>query len=145
MLKELLPLLHKACYAFAIVFGAMIVDLISGLWKAKKNGKATRSKALRQSVSKLITYEGSLFICIGTDAMLYLCEFWKFITFIDLTCTPVLTLLCGIFLCIVEFISVMENAETKLKKNMDEAVETIKKGIDTYKEIRDNKTTPITK
>lgn len=142
MIKELLPLLHKACYAFTIVFGAMIVDLISGLWKAKKNGKATRSKALRQSVSKIITYEGSLFICIGIDSLLYLCEFWKFVTFIDLTQTPVFVLLCGIFLCFVEFRSVMENAETKLKKNMDE---TIKKGIDTYKEIRDNKTTPTTK
>ena len=48
MIKELLPLLHKACYAFTIVFGAMIVDLISGLWKAKKNGKATRSKLKRE-------------------------------------------------------------------------------------------------
>ena len=55
-----------------IVLGAMSVDLISGVNKARQRGEATTSRLLRKTISKFITYEGCLFLGLLVDLLIYL-------------------------------------------------------------------------
>jgi phage-related holin len=41
----------------ATVLALMLIDLVTGVWAAKKRGEAIRSAALRRSVSKLLVFE----------------------------------------------------------------------------------------
>lgn len=119
-LTECKGLLLIACYVFVIVFGAIIVDLISGLRKAYVNHQIRTSKALRCTITKFIQYEGAVFIGLSIDLCLHFTNLWKLVSVIDLHDTPIIMLLIGIYLCIIEFISVRENADVKDKKRQAE-------------------------
>ena len=55
-----------------IVFFAMMIDLASGLRKAKIRGELRSSQALKRSITKFITYEGSMIIALGVDMLIHM-------------------------------------------------------------------------
>lgn len=115
-LGDISGMMSVAVIAMLIVLMAMVVDLISGLRKAKQRGDLRTSTGLKRTLSKFISYEGGMLIASGVDILIHLCKLYQ-LFHLDVICgVPVITCGVGVFLCIVEFISVREKAEAKTKK-----------------------------
>lgn len=110
--ENMLVIIVLACI---IVFMAMCVDLISGLHKAKQRKEIRSSYGLKRSLGKFIMYEGGMLIACGIDVLMHFCKLLKVVHMDVIYGIPVVTCLLGIFLLIVEFISVREKADDKTK------------------------------
>ena len=110
-----------ALVAMIMVLMAMIVDLISGLRKAKVRGEYRSSEALKRTFTKFITYEGGMIIALCFDILIHMSRLVQLFGLDVIYGVPVISCLVGAFLCVVEFISVREKAEQKTKKQMDDA------------------------
>jgi hypothetical protein len=102
-----------------IVFAAMSIDLTSGISKAKQRGEITTSRLLRKSVNKFITYEGSLFLGLLVDILIYISKlfeiFHKFFNFEHLFLgIPIVSSIIAMFLVSIELKSIFEKADQKL-------------------------------
>lgn len=126
-LSQIKPLLITLAVVFVLVFLAILVDLASGIYKAKINNVLRTSKALRCTINKFIQYEGSIVIAFSIDVCLNLSQLWTFIKAIDLNAIPIVSLLMGAYLCIIEIVSVRENADTKVKKREKAVIDGAKK------------------
>jgi len=120
-LLSLKRLISVAVVAMVVVLGAMTVDLASGLYKAKLRGELRTSEGLRRTLMKFITYEGGMLIAVGVDMLLHLSQLGALFHLDVLTNVPLVTCLVGIFLLIVEMLSVKEKADAKTQKSIDEA------------------------
>ncbi len=60
MIAEIPPMLTVIVIACVLVLGAMCIDLVSGLYKAKQRGEIRSSWGLKRTLTKFITYEGSM-------------------------------------------------------------------------------------
>lgn len=109
--------------AMIIVLLAMMVDLASGLYKAKQRGDLRTSEGLKRTLSKFISYEGGMLIAAGVDVLMHLCRLADVLHIGVLKGIPIITCLVGVFLLVVEFMSVREGADEKTKKEV-RAVET---------------------
>ena len=109
-------LLKMVVLVMLLVLAAMIIDLGSGLYKAKQRGELRTSEALRRTLSKFISYEGGLAIAAMVDVLISMAKFFELFGIGRLSEVPVVTILVGIFLLIVEFMSVREKADEKTKK-----------------------------
>lgn len=109
-------------FVMLAVLMAMIVDLGAGLYKAKQRGEMRRSEALRRTLSKFISYHGGLLIAMMVDLLIHFLKLYTIIGLPMLSSVPVITILVGIFLLAVEFLSVREKADEKTKKNQAEAL-----------------------
>ena len=109
-------------FVMLAVLMAMIVDLGAGLYKAKQRGEVRRSEALRRTLSKFISYHGGLLIATMVDLLIHFLHLYAIIGLPVLSSVPVVTILVGIFLLAVEFLSVREKADEKTKKNQAEAL-----------------------
>ena len=121
------PLFHVAVIVMLLVLLAMIIDLGAGLYKAKQRGELRTSEALRRTLSKFISYEGGLAIAVMVDVLISFAKFFELFGLTMISAVPVVTILVGIFLLIVEFLSVREKADEKTKKQQKEAAELIGK------------------
>ena len=101
--------------ACVIVFVAMIIDLASGLNKAKQRGEVRSSYGLSRSLSKFIMYEGGMLIAAGVDLLMHFSKLLIILHLNVLYGIPVITCILGIFLLIVEGLSVREKADDKTK------------------------------
>ena len=106
---------------YLIILMAMSVDLACGIRKAKIRGEYTNSTALSRSVTKFITYEGGLLIATGVDLLIHLGKFWEILGLDVMIGIPLVTIVIGIFVCSVEWISIREKADEKTKKEMKQA------------------------
>lgn len=118
-----------AVIVMLLVLAAMIIDLGAGLYKAKQRGELRTSEALRRTLAKFISYEGGLMIATMADLFVYFCKFYTLIGVNVLVGVPVVSLLVGLFLLIVEFMSVREKADKKTKKQQEKVAEFISKLI----------------
>lgn len=107
--------------AMVIVLFAMMIDLASGLYKAKLRGEIRTSEGLRRTLMKFITYEGGMMIAAGVDALITMSSLEILFRLEALYRIPVVTILVGIFLLVVEFLSVREKADEKTKTNFTKA------------------------
>lgn len=123
-LKEMTVLMVIACI---IVFFAMMIDLASGLYKAKQRGEIRSSWGLKRTLSKFIMYEGGMLIAFGVDTLMYFSKLFELFQLRAITGVPVFTCLIGIFLLLVEFMSIREKSDLKTKKDFSEAGELIQK------------------
>jgi len=123
--------------AMMVVFVAMMLDLASGLYKAKLRGDVRSSQALKRTITKFITYEGGMLIAAGVDLLMHLSRLVGLFGLDSIAGVPVITCLVGVFLLIVEFISIREKADKKTKKEMADAADMITKmlGDDNFKEV----------
>lgn len=101
-----------------VVLFAMIVDLGSGLYKAHIRGDARRSEALKRSAYKFLTYEGAMMVAACIDILMHFGHFFSLVGLHALDNVAVVTIMIGIFLCIVELLSIRENAEKKTHAQM---------------------------
>jgi len=136
-----------------IVFLAMMVDLAAGLYKAKVRGDARRSEALKRTGYKFLIYEGGILIASMVDLMIHMGKAYLILGWDMAWGVPFVTLVMGIFWCVVEFLSVREKADEKIHSDISKAerlaaqilkiVEAIKKGenpdIEHVKEILEGK------
>lgn len=120
ILTDIAPMLSVMVVAMVIVFIAMAIDLVSGINKAKMNGKMRTSWGLKHTMSKFIMYEGGLLIAGGVDVLMHSSHLYDLFCLHAIKGVPVITCLVGAFLCVVEFLSVREKADVKLKKEFGE-------------------------
>lgn len=120
-------LLKMVVFVMLAVLLAMVIDLVSGLYKAKQRGELRTSEALRRSLSKFISYEGGLAIAAMVDGLISMADFFGLFGISRLSAVPVVTILVGIFLLVVEFMSVREKADAKTKKQQAAAAELLTK------------------
>ena len=116
-----------AVMACIIVLVAMLVDLASGIHKAKMRGEIRSSWGLKRSLTKFIMYEGGMLIAFGVDLLIYFSRLFELFHLNVITGVPVVTCLIGIFLLVVEFMSIREKSDKKTKKDFSEAGELITK------------------
>ena len=115
-------MLAIACACALFVMLAMLIDLISGLYKAKLRGELRTSYGLSRSVSKFILYGGSVMIALMVDIMVHYSRLFVLMKLLPIVGVPVITCLVSVFLCVIEFISIREKAEDKVRKRMDKTL-----------------------
>ncbi|MBR4552900.1 MAG: phage holin family protein [Bacteroidaceae bacterium] len=102
----------------AVVLMALVGDLCAGLYKAKLRGDARTSYALKRSVYKFLTYEGAVLVGGCIDLLMHFAHFFRLIGIASLDNVPLVAILVGIFLCVVELLSIREKADAKTHKTM---------------------------
>lgn len=107
--------------AMVIVLVAMAIDLVSGVNKAKANGQMRTSWGLKRTISKFVMYEGCLLISAGVDILMHSSHLYDLLRLEALRGVPFVTCLVGVFLCVVEFLSVKESADVKMQKEFADA------------------------
>lgn len=101
-------------FIWALVGIAMIIDLITGIKKARKNGGATTSNGLRKTCKKAEHYFVPLAAASVLDLILSIIPAYEL---------PYGSIIYGLFCAGTEFFSVFENTHTK--KERKEIVKTI--------------------
>lgn len=104
-----------------IVFIAMMVDLGSGLYKAYLRGDTRRSEALKRTGYKFCLYEGTILIASGVDVMIHMARVSQWFGWEIIYNIPLITIILGIFWCVVEFLSVREKADEKTHSDIAKA------------------------
>lgn len=118
--ENMLSIVVLACF---IVLCAMVIDLISGLIKAKQRGEIRSSWGLKRSLNKFIMYEGGMLIAAGIDLLMHTSHLYQLFALEAIYGIPVLTCLLGVFLLVVEFLSVREKADEKTRTEMSRVAE----------------------
>lgn len=116
VLSDVSQMLSVIVAAMVIVMIAMSVDLVSGVNKAKANGQMRTSWGLKRTISKFVMYEGCLLIAAGVDILMHSSHLYDLLHLDALRGVPFITCLVGVFLCVVEFLSVKESADVKMQK-----------------------------
>lgn len=111
----MLAIVVLACF---IVLCAMIIDLISGLAKAKQRGEIRSSWGLKRSLNKFIMYEGGMLIAAGIDLLMHTSHIYQLFALEVIYGIPVITCMLGVFLLVVEFLSVREKADEKTRTEL---------------------------
>ena len=124
---------------------AIILDTITGVWRAKKLGIPITSRGLSAIISKLMLYEVAV---IG----FYLIDFWILndIILVFFSIPLMLTKILSLVLCSIEVISINENIKAvkgidlwASLKNLLQRSKEIKQDIDGVRYNKDSTTTPI--
>lgn len=115
--------------ACIIVLLSMMIDLASGLHKAKMRGEIRSSWGLKRTLTKFITYEGAVILAFFVDVFLFWSRLFELFHLNAITGVPVVTCLIGIFLVVVELMSIMEKSDRKTKKDFSEAGELLTKAL----------------
>ena len=108
-----------------LVLVAMMIDLASGIHKAKLRKEFIRSEVLKRTLTKFISYEGGLSIAAMVDALIHMAGLFPLIGLSVLHNIPIVAILVGIFLLAVEFMSVNEKADEKTKRQQKETLDLI--------------------
>jgi len=102
-----------------IILVGMMWDLAVGIRKAMERGEARTSYGLARTATKMLTYYGAFGIGACIDVLLHVGKVWQLVGLAStLESAPVVATLIAIFLCVIEGISILENADTKAKKRM---------------------------
>lgn len=109
--------------SMVVVFFAMVLDLVSGLVKAKQRNEIRSSYGLKRTLSKFIMYEGGMLIAAGVDLLIQLSHLLELFHLGLLHGVPVITLLLGIYLLVVEGVSIGEKADQKIRGEMQKVNE----------------------
>lgn len=119
MTQTLIDMSRLLAMDAVIILVGMMWDLAVGIRKAMERGEARTSYGLARTATKMLTYYGAFGIGACIDVLLHVGRVWQLVGLADtLDSVPVVATLIAIFLCIVEGISILENADTKAKKRM---------------------------
>lgn len=124
--ESMISIVVAACI---VVFLAMIIDLGSGLMKAKQRHEIRSSWGLKRTLNKFIMYEGGMLIAAGVDLLIHFSHLLQLFHLDLIYGIPVITCLLGIFLLLVEFLSVREKADEKTKTEIARAADAASKLI----------------
>lgn len=121
---------------YILVFFVVILDLISGLQKAKRRGKLRSSYAMRKTVDKLVRYFSMLLVITAIDAVQMLAvSQWDLATGHMVPILPFLTFLAAMFVGFIELKSIYENSEEKEQARIEDAADDIGKLLTKFPEI----------
>jgi len=120
-----------AAACFISVFIAIIVDLISGIRKAKKSKQEIRSKPLSRTVMKFVVYESAMIITTMIDYMLHFSHLFVLMKLHPIVGVPVITCLAGVFICIIEIFSIFEKADEKTRHRSEAIVQAMIEALGT--------------
>lgn len=126
-----------------VVFFAMLIDLISGLYKASLRGEVRRSEALKRTGYKFALYEGTILIAAGVDLLIHIAKFPLWFGWDLVYGIPLVTIALGIFWCTVEFLSVKEKADEKTHGHMKETMHLASEIAKLLQAIKEGKTIEI--
>lgn len=124
--ESMLSIVVMACF---IVLCAMVIDLVSGLIKAKQRGEIRSSWGLKRSLNKFIMYEGGMLIAAGIDLLMHASHVYQLFSLEAIYGIPVVTCLLGVFLLVVEFLSVREKADEKTRTEMSRVADLASKMV----------------
>lgn len=130
LLLEIGQMLSVIVVAMVIVLFAMVIDLVCGINKARQNGQMRTSWGLKRTMSKFIMYEGGMLIAAGVDILMHSSHLYELFNLAVLRGVPFITCLVGVFLCIVEFMSVRESADIKTQKEFERTANLIGQVVD---------------
>ena len=106
------------------VLVAMMWDLVVGIRKAQERGEARTSYGLARTATKMLTYYGVFGIGACIDVLLHIGRVWELFGLDGtLHAIPIVATLVAIFLCVIEGLSITENADAKMKKNAGKVAE----------------------
>ena len=119
MTQTLIDMSRLLAMDAVIILVGMMWDLAVGIRKAVERGEARTSYGLARTATKMLTYYGAFGIGACIDVLLHVGRMWQLFGLADtLETVPVVATLIAIFLCIIEGVSILENADTKAKKRM---------------------------
>ena len=119
MTQTLIDMSRLLAMDAVIILVGMMWDLAVGIRKAQERGEARTSYGLARTATKMLTYYGAFGIGACIDVLLHVGRVWQLVGIADtLESVPVVATLIAIFLCVIEGISILENADTKAKKRM---------------------------
>lgn len=107
---------------YSIGFGFILLDLQSGIRKAKKAGKYRSSKKLRRTFDKIVSYYTVVFFGTLVDILQVFglcCLGWSFPKF------PFVTFIAVLGVGVIEFKSIVEKMEDKERAQIQDAAETL--------------------
>lgn len=116
--------------AMAVIISIML-DLASGLRKAKLLGEARTSYAYERTTTKLLSNGSVVLIMAMIDVFLFFGHMWELIGLTLLNNVPVLTFIASAWMCFVQVVSIREKAEDKAER----------KSADTLKQLAEVLTT----
>lgn len=121
---------------YVLVFFVVMLDLVSGLGKAKRRGKLRSSYALRKTVDKLVRYFSMLLVITAIDAVQMLAiSQWDISTGHHIPVLPFLTFLAAMFVGFIELKSIYENSDEKEQARIEDAAEDVGKLLAKFPEI----------
>ncbi len=140
LISSMLPQITSLAVVYMLCFVAIILDLISGIRKARKRGKTRSSYALRKTVDKVIRYYSMLLVITAIDIVQMTAVMqWDAATGHGIPAMPLLTFVGAIFVGFIELKSIYENSEEKEQARIEEAAgdlsELLKKIAKAAKEI----------
>lgn len=118
LLRGLDVKLTAAAMVMLLVLVAMVCDLTAGLWKAKVRGEYRSSELLKRSGAKFALYEGTLLIAACIDVMLHLTHLMELLGVAVLHYVPLVTVVLGVFWCVVEVMSIREKSDEKTRRKI---------------------------
>lgn len=119
MTQTFIDMSRMLALSAVIILVAMMWDLVVGIRKAQERGEARTSYGLSRTATKMLTYYGAFGIGACIDVLLHVGKVWQLFGLADtLQSVPVVAVLVSIFLCVIEGVSIVENADTKAKKRM---------------------------
>lgn len=107
--------------AIAVVV-AIMLDLASGLRKAKLMGEARRSYAYERTTTKMMRNGSLVLIMAMIDVLLYFGHLWDILGLGILSNVPVVTFGASVWMCFVQAVSIKEKAEDKAERKTAEAL-----------------------
>lgn len=123
MTERLLWILATVVAEYFLVLAAAAADLASGLRKARRRGKTTRSRALRRTVDKLARYYNVLIVLTVVDAMqITAAVFLRTVEGYDVPTIPIFTLIGSLGMAFIEVKSIFEKGDDKEKQQLAELV-----------------------
>ena len=121
---------------YVLVFFVVMLDLISGISKAKRRGKLRSSYALRKTVDKLVRYFSMVFAITAIDVVQMLAiSQWDLATGHKIPCLPFLTFIAAMFVGFIELKSIYENGDAKEQARIEDAADDIGKLVAKFPEI----------
>lgn len=119
MTQTLIDMSRLLAMDAVIILVGMMWDLAVGIRKAQERGEARTSYGLARTATKMLTYYGAFGIGACIDVLLHVGRVWQLFGLSEtLESVPVVATLIAIFLCVIEGISILENADSKAKKRM---------------------------
>lgn len=107
--------------AIIIVFLAIIIDLVSGMYKAWYRKEKWKSDYLKRTGFKFVLYHGCMLLGLLIDLLIHFSKLYLWWGWDMVYGLPLITLAVGIFWCIVEFLSVREKADEKVHSEIARA------------------------
>lgn len=124
MTQTLIDMSRLLAMDAVIILVGMMWDLAVGIRKAQERGEARTSYGLARTATKMLTYYGAFGIGACIDVLLHVGRVWQLVGLSDtLESVPVVATLIAIFLCVIEGVSILENADTKAKKRMSKVAD----------------------